>query len=148
MSKSLIRLANPSDAGGLAACIDAAYARYGEHIADLPAVSAGIGEDIADNQVWVMQEAGSVVAGLVLVAQPDHLKLANLAVHPAHGGKGIGRQLIALAEQEAVRQGYREMRLVTHVSMPENVALYSHLGWEETARTGNSVLMRKRLRPT
>ncbi len=145
MCDPLIRRANLSDADDLATCIEAAYARYRERIPDLPAVSEGIEAEIERNQVWVVLEGIDIVGGLFLIAQPDHLKLANLAVHPAHGGKGIGRQLIALAEQEASRQEYEEMRLVTHVLMPENIAIYAHLGWGETERSGNSVLMRKRL---
>ena len=73
------------------------------------------------------------------------MKLANLAVHPNHGGKGIGRKLTELSELEAKRQGYDEMRLNTHIAMPENVQLYEHLGWEEVSRSSNTVSMRKLL---
>ena len=73
------------------------------------------------------------------------MKLANVAVHPDHGGKGLGRKLMALSEGEARKQGYCEMRLNTHVEMPKNARFYVRLGWEETARTGNTVSMRKLL---
>ncbi len=71
------------------------------------------------------------------------MRLANVAVHPDHKGAGLGRALMALAETEALDQGYREMRLTTHVDMPENVQLYAHLGWEQDYRRGNKVSMRK-----
>ena len=73
------------------------------------------------------------------------MKLANLAVHPDHGGKGLGRSLIELSEREATRQGFDEMRLNTHVDMPDNVQLYQHLGWVEVSRNGNTVFMKKHL---
>ena len=59
---------------------------------------------------------------------------------------GIGRKLIALSESEAKKQGYGELRLNTHVAMPENVQLYVHLGWEEVSRDGNTVSMKKTLK--
>ncbi len=50
-----------------------------------------------------------------------------------------------LAEAETLEQGFHELRLNTHVDMPENVQLYTHLGWEETGQRGNKVSMRKML---
>lgn len=140
-----IRPARLADAAALTACIDAAYTKYTKRIFDMPAVAEGIAEDIADNQVWVAEQDDEIVAGLVLVPQGLFMKLANLAVHPNHGGKGIGRKLIALSEREARRQGFDELRLNTHVDMPENVELYRHLGWAECSRQGNTVLMVKHL---
>lgn len=140
-----IRRAELSDADALRSCIDAAYARYVDRIADLPPVSDGCAKEIARNQVWVADAGGEIVGGLFLIAGEDFIKLANLAVHPDHGGKGIGRTLIECGEREARRQGYDEMRLNTHVDMPENVQLYSHFGWEEISRGGTTVTMRRRL---
>ena len=139
----IIRPAREADAGELAACIDAAYAPYAARIFDLPAVSEGCAQDIRDNQVWVAVLGDEIIAGLVLVAGDGFLKLANLAVHPDHCGKGLGRELIRLSEGEAKKQGYGEMRLNTHVDMPENVRLYQHLGWVVMSRCGNTVSMRK-----
>lgn len=140
-----IRKADAADAGALAACIKAAYAHYAGRITDLPAVSEGTVETISQHQVWVAVEADEIIAGLVLIPEDKAVKLANVAVHPNHGGKGLGRELIALSEREAMRQGYREMRLNTHAAMPENVRLYTRLGWEEISRAGNTVSMRKHL---
>ncbi|MFT6459095.1 MAG: N-acetylglutamate synthase-like GNAT family acetyltransferase [Pseudophaeobacter arcticus] len=140
-----IRKANAADAEALAACIDAAYAKYASRISDLPPVSSGISEEIEQSQVWVATESGEVIAGLFLSAHEGVLKLANIAVHPEHGGKGLGRALMERAENEAKRQGMSEMHLSTHVDMPENVRLYQYLGWQEYERNGNRVSMRKNL---
>ena len=140
-----IRRAQATDANALAACIDAAYAQYAERISDMPSVSDGCAEDIANNQVWVAVQGDEVIAGLVLIAGDRFMKLANLAVHPDHAGMGLGRKLIQLSERETKRQGYSEMRLNTHVDMPENVRLYQHLGWAEVSRSDNTVSMGKYL---
>lgn len=141
-----IRRALLADADALASCIDAAYARYAKSIPDLPPVSDGCREEIAKNQVWVAVESDEIIGGLFLVAQDGAMKLANVAVHPDHGGKGLGREFMTLAESETKKQGYDELRLNTHTAMPENVRLYTHLEWEEVSRDGNTVSMRKRFK--
>ncbi|NNE82688.1 MAG: GNAT family N-acetyltransferase [Alphaproteobacteria bacterium] len=138
-----LRRAEQSDAGGLAACIDAAYARYAARLPDLPDVSADIAEEIAQHQVWVAEIDGTIIGGLVIIPQPGFMQLANVAVHPNHAGAGLGRALLELAETESLDQGYRELRLTTHLDMPNNVRLYEHLGWRETQREGNKVSMKK-----
>jgi GNAT superfamily N-acetyltransferase len=142
---SVLRPAQATDADALAACIDAAYAQYVGRISDMPSVSDGCAEDIASNQVWVAVQDDQIVAGLVLVVGDGVMKLANLAVHPDHGGKGLGRKLIELSECEAKRQGFSEMRLNTHVDMPKNVRRYQHLGWTEVSRSDSTVSMKKYL---
>jgi hypothetical protein len=41
---------------------------------------------------------------------------------------------MAFAEAEALRRGYREIRLYTHQKMVENQRLYASIGYEETGR--------------
>ncbi|WP_300513408.1 GNAT family N-acetyltransferase [Aliiroseovarius sp.] len=143
--QALIRPARPEDARPLTLCIDAAYARYRARIADLPPVSLGIEQDIVTNCVWVAEVGGKIVAGLVMVPGQGFVKLANLAVHPDFGGRRLGRKLIALCEAEARRRGAAEVRLNTHVDMPENIALYTRLGWQEVGVNGNTVTMVKKV---
>jgi GNAT superfamily N-acetyltransferase len=137
------RRAEIGDADALAACIDAAYAQYAARIPDLPPVSADCAAEITKHQVWVAEIDGAIVGGLVLIPEDSFMRLANVAVHPKHKGIGLGRALMALAETEASAQGYRELRLTTHVEMPENIRLYAHLGWAENHRDGNKVSMKK-----
>ncbi len=143
MAKWTIRQAEHLDAEPLSACIDAAYDVYAARIPDLPPVSADCAGEIATHQVWVAEIASVIVGGLVLVPDDGFMLLANVAVHPDHKGAGLGRAFMALAETEALEQGYHEMRLTTHVDMPENVRLYTRLGWEGAARDGNRISMKK-----
>ncbi len=138
-----IRTAEHRDADALSACIGAAYAQYATSITDLPPVSANCADEIAKYQVWVAEFEEDVVGGLVIIPEENFMRLANVAVHPKLRGIGLGRALITLAETEAVKQGFREMRLNTHVRMPENVQLYTHLGWEQDQRQGNKLSMKK-----
>jgi len=145
MANWQMRRANLGDTDALSSCIDAAYSIYAARVTDLPAVSEGIADDIADHRVWVAEIDREIVGGIVLMVEDGHLLLANVAVHPKRTGLGIGRGLMARADTDCRALGLRELRLSTHVQIPENVALYTHLGWEETGRTGNKVLMRKLL---
>lgn len=49
-------------------------------------------------------------------------------------GLGFGRRLLVFAEAEALRQGYREIRLYTHETRTENQRIYTAIGYEETGR--------------
>jgi len=145
IEKYHIRRAQPLDADALVACIEQAYAQYTDRITDLPAVADGCDEDIKNNHVWVAVAGTNIIGCVVLIPNEGFLKLANIAVHPDHRGQGLGRKLMDFSERQAKNQGCAEMRLNTHAAMPENIQLYSHLGWRETGRDGNSVFMKKLL---
>jgi len=104
---------------------------------------------VSKGVVWVIEEGTSVVGILVLLPKPDHLLLDNIAVSPSRQGCGLGRRLLAFAETEALRQGYREIRLYTHETMVENQWLYATTGYQETGRRIEAgyqrVFMRKQL---
>ncbi|MBW4707172.1 GNAT family N-acetyltransferase [Roseobacter sp. YSTF-M11] len=138
-------MATLADAGPLAACIDQAYAHYEETIPDLPDVSAGIEEDISRNSVWVATKSGLVVGGAIVIVQNPDAVLTNIAVAPVARGTGLGRALMARVEDDCRRLGVHRLTLSTHVLMPRNIALYQHLGWQESGRDGNKVRMEKRL---
>ena len=145
MSKPTIRRANAEDADGLTECVEAAYSIYADRITDLPAVSDGVSDAIRDHRVWVVEKEHQIVGGMILVPHDEFLMLENIAVRPEAAGSGIGRELIARAEQDCVDLDLREIRLSTHVDMPENVAIYARLGWKETGRSNNKVHMSKSL---
>lgn len=142
---SRIRKAMLPDAEAVAKCVDAAYARYADRIIDLPPVSDGCADEIRRDRVWVAIQNDEIAGALFLVPQDGFMKLANLAVHPKHGGNRLGTELITFSKQEAIKQGYSEMRLNTHALMPENVTLYKKLGWIEFSRNGNTVSLKKGL---
>ena len=137
----IIRRAKADDAAALTDCIAAAYAPY-QHLG-LPPVAEGVGDDIARHTVWVAED-DAILGGLVAVID-DRFYLANLAVHPDAGGRGVGRALITHAEGVAQRLGYTEIALATHTGMTGTQAFYHRIGWVEVGREGNKVHFSKQL---
>jgi len=64
----------------------------------------------------------------------EALLLESVAVLPAFQGRGIGRSLIAFAEEHARRLDLSAVELYTNERMTENLRLYPALGYEETGR--------------
>lgn len=145
MPTFMIRRAEARDSEESAECIDEAYSIYAARIDDLPAVSEGIAETIEHHRVWVAEIEHQIAGVLILVVNDTFVLLENIAVRPGNTGTGLGRALIAQAEQDCRDLGLGEIRLSTHEDMPENVAIYSRLGWHETGRSGNKVHMSKNI---
>ncbi len=147
----MIRCARPADRAAIERIVRAAYGLYVERIGKPPGPML---DDytalISDGRVSVLEEAGRTMAAIiVLLPEPDHLLLDNIAVRPDRQGQGLGRRLIAFAEEQARRLGHSEVRLYTHEKMTENIALYTRLGFVETGRGQQAgydrVFMTKRL---
>jgi ribosomal protein S18 acetylase RimI-like enzyme len=148
----VIRRAQSEDRAAVEAIVRDAYAIYIERIGRPPGpMLDDYAALIADGAVSVLEEPdGTLAAIIVLLRKPDHLLLDNIAVRPDRQGSGLGRQLIAFAEAEAQRLGHPELRLYTHETMTENIALYTRLGFVETGRGRDAgydrVFMTKQLR--
>jgi GNAT superfamily N-acetyltransferase len=131
---SRIRSAIPADLQEVEAVVQAAYRGYVARIGKAPGpMLDDYGSLIAQERVHVLDDGG-VVGVLVLIPERDAMLLDNVAVRPEAHGRGHGRRLLAFAEDEARRQGYRWIRLYTHVLMTENLSLYLRLGYVETHR--------------
>jgi ribosomal protein S18 acetylase RimI-like enzyme len=147
----MIRLANPADHDTVGAIVREAYAVYTERIGKPPGpMFDDYGALIAAGAVSVLEAPdGAIAAIIVLLPKADHLLLDNIAVRRDRQGQGLGRRLIAFAEAEARRLGHSEVRLYTHETMTENIALYTRLGFVETGRGRDAgydrVFMTKRL---
>jgi ribosomal protein S18 acetylase RimI-like enzyme len=130
-----IRLADPRDGAAVAACVKAAFEGFTAQIGKPPApMLADYQELIAAGRVHLLEVEGALLGALVIEAGTDHLFVDTVAVHPTAQRQGIGRRLMALAEQEARRRGLAEVRLYTHEVMHGALALYRALGYEETGR--------------
>src|SRR5258708_7495366 len=151
MNNKMIRPAGPTDQVAVEAIVRAAYSIYIERIGKPPGpMLHHYGGLIEAGAVHVLDDPdGTVAALIVLLPKVDHLLLDNIAVRPDRQGQGLGRRLIAFAEAEARRIGFAELRLYTHVTMTENIVLYTRLGFVETGRGHDAgydrVFMTKRL---
>jgi GNAT superfamily N-acetyltransferase len=132
----VIRRAQPADRAVVEEIVRDAYGMYVDRIGKPPGpMLDNYAALIARGAVSVLEDDdGTIAAIIVLLPRPRHLLLDNIAVRPARQGSGLGRRLIAFAEDEAHRLGYAELRLYTHRKMTENIALYARLGFVETGR--------------
>ncbi len=131
----MIRLARADEGPTLLAIVEAAYALYVPRIGGKPGPMLENYDEIADlGFAYVLETDGRIQGLVVLIDGEDYLLLDNIAVDPAAQGQGVGRQLLAFVEAEALRRGYRELRLYTNVKMTENLTLYPKLGFTETHR--------------
>jgi ribosomal protein S18 acetylase RimI-like enzyme len=127
--------ARPSDANDVRACVRASYAEYVERIGREPAPMGADYEALIDaGEVWVVRAGGAVAGVLVVRPEPPALLLENVAVAPAQRGRGLGRALIAFAEERARAAGLEAVSLYTNERMTENLRLYPRLGYAETGR--------------
>lgn len=129
----LVRPADVTDLPEVERIVRAAYSKYVARIGQPPGpMLDDYAAHVRGHALWV---AGEPIGGLiVLLPEDDHLLLDNIAVDPARQGQGVGRILMQFADIEARRRGYRELRLYTHETMVENIALYSRSGWVQTGR--------------
>ena len=150
MAQKSVRLAKPEDAAAVGNLVRASYSKYVERIGKEPAPMLGdYAALIRAGEVWVAVEDGEMLGALVMRPAEDHLFVDNVAVAPRHQGRGLGRELVAFAEEKAEGAGLPEIRLYTNEKMWENLAVYRRLGFEETERKIEGgyqrVFMRKRL---
>ncbi len=109
------RSAVAADAPGVAALVNAAYSHYVERIGMLPRpMTDDYAEVIANHRVTVAESHGAIVGVVVLAVDGEGFLIDNVAVDPAHRGKGLGKALLALAEAEARRAGFDSIYLYTH----------------------------------
>jgi GNAT superfamily N-acetyltransferase len=130
-----IRKADQADLQAIREIVERAYGVYVERIGRRPGpMDADYRAEIGRGWVWVAVEVDAVVGLVVLIENPDHLLIENVAVTPDHQHEGIGRTLLDHAEDLAREAGLGAMHLHTHEKMNENLALYVRLGYREFER--------------
>jgi ribosomal protein S18 acetylase RimI-like enzyme len=134
-----IRRAAAPDVPVLADIVQRAYGGYVERIGRRPGPMDDDYEDLVRGadvfvaEIPIGAPPTHGVAGLIVLGPADdHVVIANVAVDPDHQHAGVGRALLAYAEEFALEQGVDEVRLFTHVLMTENQRLYRRLGYRET----------------
>jgi GNAT superfamily N-acetyltransferase len=89
-------------------------------------------------------------AGLIETKlESDHLWIENVAVRPEKQGRGLGRRLLAWAEELAAEAALTELRLLTNEAFADNVSLYQRLDYRIDRREpfmgGITLYMSKRV---
>jgi ribosomal protein S18 acetylase RimI-like enzyme len=144
--------ATPYDAAAVRDLTRAAYVKWVPVLGREPLpMTADYDVAVRDHIVDMLHLDGNLVALIEMYPETDHLLIVNIAVSPAHQGRGYGRALLVHAEELALSLGLRELRLYTSVQLAENVKLYQRVGYtvdREAAvspRLGIFVYMSKRL---
>ena len=131
----LILPATQDDVAQIVRLVRAAYAEYLDRMEKPPApMLADYTELIASGGVYVLTSRAEIAGVLVIEEQNRALLIENIAVDPVYQGHGLGRQLMAFAEECAREHGLRELRLYTNEMMTENLAFYRRLGFSEVER--------------
>ncbi len=131
----MLRRATDADAEVLSSLVTAAYQHYVPRIGRQPGpMTVDYAQEVREGQVWVAVTHDVITGLIVLVREPDHLYVKNIAVLPAGQGLGIGSRLLALADERAREYGLTELRLGTNEAMTENIAYYRRRGYVETHR--------------
>lgn len=145
-----IRPATADDAAAVDDLVQRAYAHYVDRIGCRPGpMDEDYRRKVDEGKVSVAVEAGEILGLIVLAKELDHLLVENVAVEPERQSQGIGRALLAFAEEVAIEAKLTTLRLYTHALMTENLAFYPRLGYTEIdRRTDNGferVFFEKRL---
>ena len=146
-----LRRAVASDAPAIRALTREAYAKWVPLIGREPKpMTADYAEAVRRHRIDLLHLDGVLGALIETIAEADHLLIENVAVSPAFQGRGLGRKLMAHAEQIAASAGHGETRLYTNKLFAENIELYRKLGYridrEEALAIGVAVHMSKPLR--
>lgn len=145
MGEIAVRKALIADADALQECMMAAYSIYLKtlKVISLPPLEVDYASEISSYPTWLAERDGKILGGLIMTFTESVAVIANIAVHPAAQGGGLGRELLVFAEKQAKEKGLASMRLATHALFTDNVSLYQHLGWVVIERNSVRVTMEK-----
>jgi ribosomal protein S18 acetylase RimI-like enzyme len=134
------RLAGTADLDAIVTLTEQAYRPYIELFGGPPIpVTEDYEPHIAAGEVWLLESDGRLAGLIVLERETDHMMVFSVAVAPKFQGRGLGRELLRLADDQAIKAGYAEVRLYTNARMERNIALYKAFGYRETGRRPNPV---------
>jgi GNAT superfamily N-acetyltransferase len=102
----------------------------------------------AGHAVFVAESAGQVIGMMHLFARPafdkpPEIVVQAIVVDAAHRGRGVGKILMAAAEDWAAQRDYRSVSLYSKTARADAHAFYHALGYE---RVATSHLLRRDLR--
>jgi ribosomal protein S18 acetylase RimI-like enzyme len=132
-----LRRAVPEDAPAIAAVFDAAVRASWGYLGDLVAEPMFtpadweqlVADHAAPDVLVVAVDDDEHVVGYAAVHRADG-EMFLLFVHPAYGGRGIGRTLLAAAHDELREAGCDEAYLYVHEKNERALAVYAAAGYE------------------
>ncbi len=89
---------------------------------------------VARGEAYLLESGATVAGYIVTFPKQGGQFVENAALSPAFQGQGLGRKLLAFADDEARRHGFTRVFLYTNAKMTENLDFYPRLGYVETHR--------------
>jgi ribosomal protein S18 acetylase RimI-like enzyme len=143
-----LRIAVATDAAAIRNLTRAAYAKWVPLLGREPKpMTADFDAAVRNHRIDLLHVGDHLAALIETIPRSDHLLIENVAVSPAFQHRGLGRHLLAHAEDLAASRGYASIRLYTNKLFAANVQLYASLGYrvdrEEHGSLGTAVHMSK-----
>ena len=138
---AVIRLAKPEDIPALVSLLRLLFSIEKDFVFNADKQERGLRLLLANAQaaVFAAQQDGEVIGmctGQLLISTAQgglSALVEDVAVLPAHQGKGLGRQLVAAAEAWAVSQGASRMQLLADRNNAPALSFYQKIGLQRTA---------------
>ena len=125
-----LRRGAPDDAAAIRALTRAAYAKWVAPGGREPKpMTADYDAAVRTHRFDLLSLDGELAALIETVDEGDVLLVENVAVAPAHQGRGLGTRLLTLADEIARSEGKLRVRLYTNGLWAENIRLYQRLGY-------------------
>ena len=130
-----VRLATPDDAEAVATILRAAFAPFRDaytvqaYAATTPPADV-IGNRLAEGPIWLALAGLTCVGTASAVSRGLALSVRSMAVLPAAQGRGVGRALLAAAEEHARHTGHTSLVLSTTPFLRQAIRLYAHAGFQ------------------
>lgn len=87
-----------------------------------------------DGRAWVVPDDADVPVGYLIVGVVDGCAhVEQVSVDPRYARRGLGRRLLAVAQQWARAHGHPAMTLTSFAEVPWNAPYYERLGWQVLA---------------
>ena len=130
-----IRAATAADLAAIVKTLQRAFAandgRLQPQQSALRETAATLRSRVVPHGAAVAVGGGSIVGCVLFERRGRELYLGRLAVVPEWRGRGIARRLVDHVEHEARAAGAAAVTLNVRVALPENIALFSRLGYRE-----------------
>ena len=142
------RKATKEDSDWLMICTQQAYSIYIPILGRKPVpMTLDYEAAIDDYDIWIAEREDKCIGLLMLQHEKDHTVIYSIAVLPECAGQGVGRQLLVHAEEVALANGSRLLRLYTNERMERNLAIYRRFGFVDSHITifqGSNVIHLKK----
>lgn len=132
-----LRLAALNDAQVVSATLNAAFAAFQtRYTPQAFAATTPTPEQVAkrfrEGPIWLAEEDGHALGTVSVVPRAGELYVRSMAVLPEAQGRGIGAELLRVAEAYAVFHGYGRIVLATTPFLQGAIRLYEHAGFRRT----------------